>query len=404
MGSRLDESVGPSCVWVVAAEPIVMSRTSNPPSARSRVGEGGRSRSRAGSAPLGLAAMLMMAVGVGAGLARMGWGVPDAFAFRAALHGVLMIGFFGTVIGLERAVALGSGWPYLAPLASACGGLVLCLATPGTAGAGLPLLLVGGAILLLASFEAWRRQPAVHTLILALGAFAWIAGNAVWGSGQGAVMAMPWWIAFLVLTIAGERLELSRVMRPPPQATLAFVAIVSLLLFGLAWQTWITAGGTRIYAVSLLLLAGWLFRYDVARRTIRMQGLTRYIAACLLAGYVWLAFGAAAMLAVPQLQAGSPAYDIAVHSILLGFVFSMVMGHAPIILPAVARVKIRFHRAWYAAPTLLHLSLTLRVGADLSGQAGLRKAAALMNALAIGLFLLIVLSSLGRRGREPAQC
>jgi hypothetical protein len=365
--------------------------------------EGGRSRSRAGGAPLGLAAMLMMVVGIGAGLARLGWGVPDAFASRAVLHGVLMIGFFGTVIGLERAVALGSRWPYLAPLANACSGLLLCLPTLATAAAA-PLLLAGGAILLLASFEAWRRQPAVHTLILALGALAWIVGNVRWGSGQGAAAAMPWWIAFLVLTIAGERLELSRVMRPPRRATLAFLAIVSLLLLGLAWQTWMIAGSTRAYAASLLLLAGWLFRYDIARRTIRMRGLTRYIAACLLAGYVWLAIGAAAMLVVPQLQVGSPTYDIVIHAILLGFVFSMVMGHAPIILPAVARVKIGFHNAWYAAPALLHLSLILRVGADMSGEVGLRKAAALMNALAIGLFLLIVLSSLRRRGRDPAQC
>lgn len=401
MGSQLDESVGAGSVRVVAAGPMGVPRMSMPQPADRR--EGRRSRSRAASAPLGLAAMLMMVVGIGAGLVRVGWDVPDAFASRAALHGVLMIGFFGTVIGLERAVALGSRWPYLAPLASACAGVLLCL-TSLAAAAAVPLLLAGGAILLLASFEAWRRQPALHTLILALGALTWIVGNVLWGSGQGAATAMPWWIAFLVLTIAGERLELSRVMRPPRRASLAFLAIVALLLIGLVWQTWAALGSTRVYAVSLLLLAGWLFRYDIVQRTIRMQGLTRYIAACLLAGYVWLALGAIAMLAMPKLQVGSPAYDIAIHAILLGFVFSMVMGHAPIILPAVARVKIGFHKAWYAAPALLHLSLMLRVGTDLSGQAGLRKIAALMNALAIGLFLLIVLASLRRRRGDSAQC
>ena len=36
-------------------------------------------------------------------------------------------------------------------------------------------------------------------------------------------------------------------------------------------------------------LAAWLLRYDIARRNARQSGLTRYIALCLLSGYLWLA-------------------------------------------------------------------------------------------------------------------
>lgn len=43
--------------------------------------------------------------GLAAGLARLGWNLPSLA--WADIHGPLMVcGFFGTVIGLERAVAL----------------------------------------------------------------------------------------------------------------------------------------------------------------------------------------------------------------------------------------------------------------------------------------------------------
>ena len=39
---------------------------------------------------------------------------------------------------------------------------------------------------------------------------------------------------------------------------------------------------------ALLGLAIWLMAFDIARRTIAASGLSRYMAACLLAGYAWL--------------------------------------------------------------------------------------------------------------------
>src|SRR5665213_2011666 len=52
---------------------------------------------------LGLAAL---AAGVWAGLLRFGWSLPDGRANLIELHGPLMVfGFLGTVISLERAVA-----------------------------------------------------------------------------------------------------------------------------------------------------------------------------------------------------------------------------------------------------------------------------------------------------------
>ncbi|WP_455133883.1 hypothetical protein [Microbacterium aurum] len=44
-----------------------------------------------------------------------------------------------------------------------------------------------------------------------------------------------------------------------------------------------------VAGILLLGVVAWLLRYDVARATVRMPGLPRYVAVCLLAGYAWLA-------------------------------------------------------------------------------------------------------------------
>ena len=86
----------------------------------------------------------------------------------------------------------------------------------------------------------------------------------------------------------------------------------------------------RALGVVLVLLAAWLIAFDLARVTIRQDRLPRYVAACLLAGYFWLGL-AGALIAL------ATAYDAALHAFFVGFVFSMVFGHAPVILPAVLR-------------------------------------------------------------------
>jgi hypothetical protein len=76
------------------------------------------------------------------------------------------------------------------------------------------------------------------------------------------------------------------------------------------------------------------------------------------------------------------AYDAALHAFFIGFVFSMVFGHAPVILPAVLRVRYPYHPVLYAPLVLLHASLALRV--LVSPPLG-----AWGNAAAIALFILV---------------
>jgi hypothetical protein len=291
--------------------------------------------------PLLALGFVALIVGTLAGLARLGWAMPDFAAAAAALHGPLMIcGFFGVVIALERAVAIGRGWAYLGPLLAGVGTLFVL---GGATRAGVWLQAAGALVLAAATFDVFRRQRALFTFTLLAGSLAYAGGCALWALGGAVHEVVSWWLAFLVLTIAGERLELSRLRPPSVVATRVFAAIlavivVSLIAGHLAAAPW----GTRVLAAALLALAGWLLKQDIARRTVRGTGVTRFIAVCLLSGYFWLAAGAAVMLAAGSLQPGTAGYDAALHALLLGFVFAMVFGHAPIIFPAVLRVAVPY--------------------------------------------------------------
>ena len=91
-------------------------------------------------------------------------------------------------------------------------------------------------------------------------------------------------------------------------------------------------------------------------------------------------------------SAGLAFRDAALHAVALGFVFSMMLGHAPVILPALARVKVLFSRAFYVPLVLLHASLLLRLAAGHADFTQLARGAAL-NAAAIVTFALTVAAS-----------
>ena len=342
--------------------------------------------------------MLSLLGGVAAGLARLAWQVPAVAAAAAGEHGALMIcAFLGTVICLERAVAVGRGWAYLGPAASGLGGLCLLCGAP-TAWAQW-LCIAAAAVLTAASVQVLRRQVAAFTLILALAALCWLVGNLAW-LARG-VAAVPWWLAFLVLTIAGERLELTRFLPTPAAARRAFLLIVAAVVVGAGASLWFEDAGLRLVSAALLALALWLLRYDIAKKNAGSRGLTRFIAVCLLSGYVWLAIAGALGLA-GGLQPGHPWRDATLHATGLGFVFAMIFGHALIIFPAVLRVNMPYHPVHYLPLLLLHASLALRVYGVLGGDFALRSDGGLLNALALAAFVANIVASVVRGRRVPA--
>ena len=338
---------------------------------------------RVARVPLMALAMAALAAGVWAGLLRVGWPLPAPGESFGALHGPLMIGgFLGTLIGVERAVALGGVWPYAAPVLSAAGVVALLAGSPLA-----PLLLTGAAALLTATCLAiFAAQPALFTATMALGAMSWLVGNAAWLAGVAVPQLVSWWLAFLVLTIAGERLELSRLMPRTRAAERTFTAVVVVLLAGLVSGGIASGFGARLVGLALVALTVWLARYDVARRTIRQTGLPRFTAWCLLTGYGWLAVAGLIAMSGGTLV-DTRAYDAFLHAVLLGFVFAMIFGHAPIIFPAVLGVPIPFRGGFYLHLLLLHFSVALRLEGDAVGYDPPRAWGGLFGALAVLLFM-----------------
>ena len=89
-------------------------------------------------------------------------------------------------------------------------------------------------------------------------------------------------------------------------------------------------------------------------------------------------------------------YDAVLHAILIGFVFSMVFGHAPIIFPSVVRVKMPYHWTFYLPLLVLHASLAMRICGDGLALPHLRSLGGLLNAAALVLFILSTIGSVIR--------
>lgn len=297
--------------------------------------------------------------GLDAALVLLGLPAPVSTQRLPDVHGALMVlGFVGALVALERAVAVGRLLGYAAPALLGVGGLLLLSPLPLAAGRAAQL---GGAVALVGLYGAvWRRQAAAAVAVQGLGALMAVGSAVLWLGDVPVPRLVPWWVGFLVLTVAGERLELMRVAAPPPVAergvvgaSLAFPVAAALALL---WP----AVGYAALGVVLLVLVAFLVRYDVARRTVRATGLPRFMAVAMLAGYAWLAVaGALWLVGGPQLA--GPGYDAVLHAVFLGFVISMVMAHAPVILPAVLRRPLPYRPLMYGPLVALHLTLALRV-------------------------------------------
>jgi hypothetical protein len=339
-----------------------------------------------------LAVGACLVAGIAGGLLRAGVALPPTVSGRwldqaVAEHAFLMIcAFMGTVIGIERAVAVKKAFAHGGPIASALAGASMLCGAPSLA----RWLVVAASVAFIGvNVLVVLRQRAAHCALLLVAAIAWAAGSLLHALDTPSGAAVPWWFSFLVLTIGAERLEMTRLMRRHEGASGALWAIVAAMLLGAAASVVSPVWGGTLYGMSLLCLAIWLLCFDIARRTVLAHGLSRYMAVCLLLGYGWLLVAGAAWVAA---SLGLPMRDAALHALALGFVFSMMLGHAPVILPAIARVKVLFGWAYYIPLALLHGSLLLRLVAGHADPKALA-AGATGNALAIAAFAVTVVGS-----------
>jgi hypothetical protein len=350
------------------------------PAGRARTASSGGRR-----AVLLLPAGVALLAGLDAALLLIGVPAPVTTSRLPHVHGMLMVlGFVGTLISLERAVAL-RRWPgYAAPVLLGLGGLLLVSPLPLVAGR--VALLLGAAALVALYVPLWRRQRDDAVLVQALGAVLATGAATLWLGGVAMPDLAPWLAAFVVLTIAGERLELAR-LAMGPGAGRPLVLLSSGLAAATVAALLLPDVGAVLMGAALLALVGWLAHHDVARRTVHAPGAPRFMALSMLGGYAWLGVAGGTWLLGGAATSGAR-YDAVLHAVFLGFTISMIMAHAPVILPAVLRRPLPYHRVLLVPLGLLHCSLVVRLWwGDALGSTAAWRAGAVGNVVALLLFV-----------------
>lgn len=336
--------------------------------------------------------LVSLVIGVLAGLFRMGWSIPMGEV--AGEHGALMTGsFLGTLICLERIVALKKKWMYIIPVIS---GMSLVFFLLGEQRIAMSLLAVGSLGLVYIYIDLINRFKEYYFYVMMIGAIGWAVGNIIMIINPFYPQAAPWWIVFILLTVFGERLELSKFL---PQSKLKRVTmIISISVFMLGIILPYHTIGKFISGAGMLLIAFWLLKYDIARKSVKAKGMHRFTGSLLLAGYFWLLV--CGLLMIYDFNSLYN-YDAMLHAFFLGFTFSMIFAHAPIIFPGVAGLIIRpFHDSLFIWAILLQISLAMRIVSGLLMESHYRTLSGMFNAVIIILFfinLVIVIISKQRK-------
>ena len=159
-----------------------------------------------------LPAGVSLLAGLDAALLLLEVPAPVDAAHLPTAHGILMVlGFLGTLISLERAVALRSPWAYAAPALLGAGGVMLA-AGPRLLG---QALLIDGLVAFLAIAVLLEgRQGDGATAVEVLAVSHALAAAILWTRLEVSAL-LPLLVGFVVWTIAAERVELARPVGGP---------------------------------------------------------------------------------------------------------------------------------------------------------------------------------------------
>lgn len=303
-----------------------------------------------------LLAIASLIVGMWTGLTRLGLEIIHLNA--TAHHGAIMVGgFLGTLISLEKAIPLQKKIYLAIPVVSASS-IVFFLTGHFTYSL---LALVLASIGLCIIYAAYLiRQYDLNLLLMFLGALFWMVGNILLLTRNFYPLSFPWWMAFLLFTIVAERLELSKFLPVTKTNKNILLIFLGVFLSGalLPFHTY----GAYFSGTGLLLISLWLMRFDVVRITIKKKGLTRFTGIALLSGYIALLFDGIFLIIFPNTPF---AYDAILHTFFIGFIISMIFAHGPIIFPGVLGSPVKpFHPLLYLPLVLLITSVAVRVLAD----------------------------------------
>jgi hypothetical protein len=311
--------------------------------------------------------VLGLLLGVSGGWVRLG-SLVIPIASSGMNHGLLMVGsFLGTLISIERAMVMKKNTWLLFPFLT---GLSLVPFLLGFTDIGLILLMAGSLGLGIMMHLQTLKHPEFHTTLLYVGAASWFIGNLLVFQTGLIAAGSTWWIGFLLFTIVGERLELSQFLPVPSWSKNALKSLLVLFTLGLIipFHAW----GNEIMGISALLISAWLLFFDMAKVAARKPAQFRYIGIGLRVGYAWLGLHG---LVLMGLENHSLFYDLLLHTFFLGFTFSMIWAHAPIIFPTIFGIReTPYHPILWVTWALFQISLAGRILFSLTEGYELRKA------------------------------
>ncbi len=152
-------------------------------------------------------------------------------------------------------------------------------------------------------------EVSLHLKVEMAGAVCWLAGTLAWMAGDLAA-GIQGWVAFLVLTIAGERRELMQMIRLSALPRVLFAVGVALMLMAVALSPWQPIVAGALLWLACALLAAWLllwvqaFAGEIGWRGYMLPRLmARYgpVRGLLLHGVAWgLTYGPTLFFAIVQ--------------------------------------------------------------------------------------------------------
>lgn len=323
----------------------------------------------------------LLFLGLLSGIQKIGWRLP--INQPILFHGSLMIGFLGVLISLERAISLKKSWGYLSPFFIGLGFIGSILNQIS-----ILSIILGGLILVYIFYLFTKKQPSLHLLVMLTGSIVWVLGNVLWFLEYKVHIFVLFWIGFLILTISGERLELNRIYMGKNKKN-TFIFTILLVNLGLLVSIINFNIGIKIFSIGIFCLSIWLLFNDISRYTIKEKKKKRFIGLSLFLGYCWLSISGLTGLFFINNNL-SFIFDVFLHSVFLGFVFSMIFGHVYTILPPVLGLEISYSKFSYIHLLLLHFSLIVRFLGDF-WWLPMRKFGGLLNVLAIILFFVSII-------------
>lgn len=336
--------------------------------------------------PILLFALTCLLAGIWSGLTRMGWTLTALPI--APHHGAIMVGgFLGTLIALEKIIPINKKYLYAIPVLNALSVVFFFAGYPNVSAW---ILVFSSASLFFVFLYYFRTQRSLIYVLMLIGSACWFVGNVLLLTKWFYPLAFPWWLAFALFIITAERLE---VMKFLPVTKLDKTILVGLLiLFAAGVVVSFHGMGNLFCGSSLVGIALWLLRYDMIAINWKKHGIQKFVAIALLLGYTSLLLTGVFFLSLSDQWL---TYDAIVHSFFIGFVFSMIFAHGPMILPGVMGISITpFSRSLYVWLTILHASWLMRIAGDILLEMDARKISGLLSGLAIiGYFITMAIIS-----------